>query len=93
MSTKPCLLIPNYDHGREIVAVVDSLAEHGLPLLVVDDGSAQPTLDSLETLMQRHAFLDVLYRKRNGGRGAALKTGYEALSAAKKAGHQEYRDF
>lgn len=81
MKTNPCLLIPNYDHGREIVAVVESLAEHGLPCLVVDDGSAQPTRDVLETLTKRHAFVDVHYRERNGGRGAALKTGYRAAAA------------
>lgn len=81
MKSNPCLLIPNYDHGREIVAVIDSLAEHELPCLVVDDGSAQPTRDALEALTKRHAFLDVHYRERNGGRGAALKTGYRAAAA------------
>ena len=81
MKSKTCLLIPNYNHGREIVAVVDSLAEHGLPCLVVDDGSAESTRDALESLTRRHSFLDVHYRERNGGRGAALKSGYRLAAA------------
>jgi glycosyltransferase involved in cell wall biosynthesis len=81
MTSKTCLLIPNYNHGREIVAVVDSLAEHGLPCLVVDDGSAESTRDALESLTRRHSFLDVHYRERNGGRGAALKSGYRLAAA------------
>ncbi len=81
MKSNPCLLIPNYNHGREIVAVVESLAEHGLPCLVVDDGSAVSTRDALESLTQRHSFLDVHYRERNGGRGAALKSGYRLAAA------------
>jgi glycosyltransferase involved in cell wall biosynthesis len=81
MKSKPCLLIPNYDHGRELVAVIEALAEHGLPCLVVDDGSGKATRDTLETLAQRHSFLDVHYRDRNGGRGAALKSGYRLAAA------------
>jgi glycosyltransferase involved in cell wall biosynthesis len=81
MTPKVCLLIPNYDHGREIVAVIEALSEHDLPCLVVDDGSAQPTRDILEELSKRHAFLDVHYREGNGGRGAALKTGYRVAAA------------
>ena len=81
MKSKTCLLIPNYNHGREIVAVVESLAEHGLPCLVVDDGSAESTRDALESLTRRHSFLDVHYRERNGGRGAALKSGYRLAAA------------
>jgi glycosyltransferase involved in cell wall biosynthesis len=81
MKSKTCLLIPNYNHGSEIVAVVESLAEHGLPCLVVDDGSAESTRDTLESLTRRHSFLDVHYRERNGGRGAALKSGYRLAAA------------
>lgn len=82
----PCLLIPNYDHGREIVGVVEALAEHALPCLVVDDGSAAATREVLDRLARRHGFVDVHYRERNGGRGAALKTGYR-LAAARGYSH------
>ncbi len=81
MRPKPCLLIPNYDHGREVVAVVDALAKHDLPLLIVDDGSGEETRDILKGLAEQHDFVSVVRREQNGGRGAALKTGYREAAA------------
>jgi glycosyltransferase involved in cell wall biosynthesis len=78
---KACLLIPIYDHGARIGGVVESLAPHGLPCLVVDDGSGEETRAVLGALEERHAFLEVHPRKQNGGRGAALKTGYRRAAA------------
>jgi glycosyltransferase involved in cell wall biosynthesis len=78
---KATLLIPNYDHGEKIGAVLASLARHGLPCLIVDDGSGAPTRKVLDELEAEHDWLEVHHRPRNGGRGAALKTGYRlALS-------------
>ena len=73
---KACLLIPIFDHGARIGAVVEALARFELPCLVVDDGSGAATREVLGALEDRHAFLEVHHRKQNGGRGAALKTGY-----------------
>jgi len=73
---KPCLLIPIFDHGAAIGRVLDSLARFGLPCLVIDDGSAAETRAALDAAEARHAFVEVHHRKENGGRGAALKTGY-----------------
>ncbi len=72
----PCLLIPIYDHGREIGAVVESLARFDTKCFVVDDGSAPPTRAVLRELEKVHPWVEVQRRERNGGRGAALKTGY-----------------
>jgi glycosyltransferase involved in cell wall biosynthesis len=82
----PCLLIPVYDHGREVRRVVESLAAWRLPCLLVDDGSASPTRFALEALEKEHAWVEVHRRERNGGRGAALKTGYR-LAAARGFSH------
>jgi glycosyltransferase involved in cell wall biosynthesis len=73
---KACLLIPDYDHKDEIAGVLDSLAFTGLPCLIVDDGSGPETRAVLDALARLHAWVDVHHRERNGGRGAALKTGY-----------------
>jgi glycosyltransferase involved in cell wall biosynthesis len=73
---KACLLIPDYDHKDEIGAVVDSLAFAGLPCLIVDDGSHAETRAVLDELARTRSFVDVHHRASNGGRGAALKTGY-----------------
>ena len=72
----PCLLIPIYDHKDEIGAVVASLAPHDLPCLIVDDGSNEATRRVLDDLEDRNPWVSVHHRKQNGGRGAALKTGY-----------------
>ena len=73
---RPCLLIPIYDHGDTIRGVVESLAYLDLPLLIVDDGSGVHTRRELELLAEEHDWVDVHRRPYNGGRGAALRTGY-----------------
>lgn len=73
---KPCLLIPIYEHKDEIRGVASALEPLGLPCLVVDDGSGAETQRVLRALAQTHPWLSVQTRERNGGRGAALKTGY-----------------
>ncbi len=72
----PCLLIPIFDHGREIRAVVESLARFDTRCFVVDDGSGAATRTVLDALEKAHPWVEVQRRERNGGRGAALKTGY-----------------
>jgi glycosyltransferase involved in cell wall biosynthesis len=73
---KPCLLIPIYNHKEGIVRVAASLAACGLHGFVIDDGSDAETRAVLASLEARHPWLEVFHRERNGGRGAALKTGY-----------------
>ena len=73
---KPCLLIPIYDHKDGIGRVVTSLEEYGLHCFVIDDGSNAATRAVLDTIEARHPWIEVFHRERNGGRGAALKTGY-----------------
>jgi glycosyltransferase involved in cell wall biosynthesis len=77
----PCLLVPCYDHGDVIGPVLDGLAGHGLPCVVVDDGSGEPTRTALAREAERRDWLHVERRERNGGRGAALKTGYRWAAA------------
>lgn len=72
----PCTLIPIYDHPATIRAVVAGLADLGLPCLIVDDGSGPETQRALEAVTAEFPFARVYRRERNGGRGAALKTGY-----------------
>jgi glycosyltransferase involved in cell wall biosynthesis len=76
----PCLLIPVYDHGREIEGVLASLEPLGLPCIVVDDGSGDETRLILDGIASRRTWVTVERRPRNGGKGAALKSGYAAAA-------------
>ncbi|MDH3213405.1 MAG: glycosyltransferase family 2 protein [Myxococcales bacterium] len=73
---KATVLIPIYEHKDAIGGVVDDLLPYGLPILIVDDGSGPETRRVLDALEARHGAVTVHHRARNGGRGAALKTGY-----------------
>ncbi|HEX9814502.1 MAG TPA: glycosyltransferase, partial [Myxococcota bacterium] len=72
----PCLLIPIYDHKDQIRAVLDSLAGFGLRCIVVDDGSGIETRMVLDAAEKDYSWLEVYHRDINGGRGAALVSGY-----------------
>lgn len=71
------MLIPIYDHGRTIAAVVDQLAACDLPVLVVDDGSGPATRGVIDELAQRYAWLQVERIAVNAGKGAALRRGFQ----------------
>lgn len=66
-----CILIPAYNAARTVVAVVRECLGHGLPVVVVDDGSTDGTADLLSGLP-----LTLLRHGKNRGKGAALKTGF-----------------
>lgn len=72
---KACFLIPCYDHGRTIGKLVAGLAEHGLPIYIVDDGSHDET--RLELLGVRAACPLVRLSRLpvNAGKGAAVMHG------------------
>ncbi len=76
MSRRVLALVPAYNEGARVRAVVEGARRH-LPVLVVDDGSTDDTA--------RHAAdagAEVLTQPRNAGKGAALRTGFQhALDA------------
>lgn len=80
----PCALIPIYNHGSTIARTVLALRAHGLPVLIVDDGSDAPTAAVLDALVRDAAEVQLLRLPRNQGKGRALTAG---LLAARAAGH------
>ena len=76
-----CALIPIYDHGATIGKVVAELTPPDLPCIIVDDGSGEATREALRRVAAEHANVEVFRRDRNGGKGAALKTGYRFARA------------
>ena len=72
-----CALIPIFDHPDTIEKVIAELPSE-LPCLVVDDGSGEKTRAAVSRAVATRAEAWVVRRERNGGKGAALKTGYRA---------------
>ena len=81
-SFAPCAVVPIYNHGRTIAATANALAGHGLPVLIVDDGSDAETRAILDTLVDGRDDLRLIRLAANGGKGAALSAGFLAAHAA-----------
>lgn len=76
---RTCILIPYYNHGRAIGAVIASLRELGLPCRVIDDGSDPAEYDALvRAIESERSWVTVQRLPKNQGKGAAVKAGCDA---------------
>ena len=80
MDFRYCILIPHYCHDSELARLLPRLADAGLPVLVVDDGSGAETLARLRKLVATHSWASLAARQSNGGKGAAMLTGLRLLA-------------
>lgn len=71
---RPCFLIPCYNHGGTVAAVLDSLADFDLAVFLVDDGSNRETKLALQEAAQRDN-VSLLTLPKNQGKGAAVMAG------------------
>jgi glycosyltransferase involved in cell wall biosynthesis len=74
---RPCVLVPTYDNPATIRRVVESAREYVDDVVVVNDGSGAEGRRVLDELAER-SLAHVVHRARNGGKGAAVKTGFLA---------------
>jgi predicted LPLAT superfamily acyltransferase len=72
----PCAVVPSHNHWKHLPAVVASLRAQGMPVLIVDDGSAEPAGAAIAALHDPGAGVRVIRRPRNGGKGAAVIDGF-----------------
>jgi glycosyltransferase involved in cell wall biosynthesis len=70
------VVIPVYNHGASVAAVVRQAVQCGFPIIVVDDGSTDGGCDDLESIPN----IRVVRHSRNLGKGAALRTGMQAAA-------------
>ncbi|MDU9047318.1 MAG: glycosyltransferase family 2 protein [Candidatus Electrothrix sp. Rat3] len=80
----PAIIIPVYNHGRQIGEVVRKAQQLNLPIFVLDDGSTDTTpevLASLDGIDGMNNGITVLCHAENQGKGAALLTGFKAAAA------------
>lgn len=68
-------VIPVYNHGRSIRAVVDSLAPNGLPIIIVDDGNDGENRALIEDAARSRPLVSLVKREKNGGKGRAMRDG------------------
>jgi glycosyltransferase involved in cell wall biosynthesis len=72
---RPCVLVPTFDNPLTIRPVVERVRGYLADVVVVDDGSAAPGRREVEAL-GAEGLARVVHRARNGGKGAAVKTGF-----------------
>jgi glycosyltransferase involved in cell wall biosynthesis len=78
---RPCCVIPIYDHGATIRALVASLAAQGLPIYIVDDGSGEATQAELARVRGEFPQVRLSRLARNCGKGAAVVHGMRQARA------------
>ena len=71
---KYCAIVPVYNHGTPLLKTLAGLAEHALPLIVVDDGSDEENKRAIARAADRYG-ARVVTLPRNGGKGSAVKAG------------------
>lgn len=85
-SLKLSILIPCYNEPDTVGSVIESVSMVPLPphwereIIVIDDGSNAETKTALRNALHAYPSVRVLTRSENGGKGAALKTGFRAAS-------------
>ncbi|OCH14687.1 glycosyltransferase [Aliivibrio sp. 1S128] len=75
---RPCFLIPCYNHGKTVPAVVESLLAFGYPMLIVDDGSEMETQQILIDIAANNSDITLITLAQNQGKGGAVIAGIEA---------------
>ena len=80
---RPVAVIPVYNHGEAVGAVVANVRSHGLRCILVDDGSSADCAAVLDALAQAPD-VTLVRLALNQGKGGAMMAG---LRAAADAGH------
>ena len=73
---RPCILIPTFNNPATIRSVVERVRAHLPEVVVVDDCSGDQGREAVEAL-GREGLAHTHRRALNGGKGAAVKTGFE----------------
>jgi glycosyltransferase involved in cell wall biosynthesis len=73
-------LIPTYDNPLTLRTVVEDVRRYVADVLVVDDGSGPEGREACAALA-RDGLAVVVHHEKNGGKGAAVKTGLRELAA------------
>jgi glycosyltransferase involved in cell wall biosynthesis len=71
----PCVLVPHYNHHRQIRPVIASLGQVGIPVIVMDDGSTPDSFELLRETVARLPWVSLHREPQNRGKGDAVLRG------------------
>jgi predicted LPLAT superfamily acyltransferase len=71
-----CAIVPSHNHWRALPPIVETLRAAGLPVYIVDDGSAEPAKSALQALHDPERGVVVSRQDVNQGKGAAVLSGF-----------------
>ena len=74
---KQGFVIPIYNHGKTVPALVKQLSETGLPVILVDDGSNEETKQYLNQTIKDFPLTVLVTLKKNSGKGGAISAGID----------------
>jgi len=81
---KISIVIPCFNEKGTINAIVDKVSGVELnqekEIIIVDDFSTDGTRECLQALEKKKGSVKVIYHEKNLGKGAALRTGFKAIS-------------
>ena len=79
---KVSIVTPCFNEKATIAAVLKRIDAVPLvihkEMIIVDDASTDGTREYLKTLEKENHFLKIIYHEKNQGKGAALRTGFQA---------------
>jgi len=73
--------LPTYNERENVEPMVRALGEHGVRVLVIDDGSPDGTGEFADRLAAELGYVDVLHRPRKEGLGPAYVAGFRRALA------------
>ncbi len=71
---RPCILIPCYNHARELQGFLPQVARNGVKIFVIDDGSNPEEALQIQRVCA-HEDVELIKRSTNGGKWAAVTDG------------------
>src|SRR5437762_11432286 len=78
-AVRAAVVAPTYNNERTVGPIVTRLAETGLRVFVVDDGSSDDTPEILERAAREHG-IQIVRHERNRGKAGALQSGFAAAA-------------
>jgi predicted LPLAT superfamily acyltransferase len=80
MEFRPCLVIPNFNHGYALGSIIHAVEPLQIDTIIVNDASTDSTAETLNNLASAYRWISPIHRSENGGKGAAIRDGLLAAS-------------